>query len=78
MRVTVLGHIQRGGAPTAFDRILASRLAAAATDALLGGRSGVMMGLRGNEIVPVPLEVAVAGIRQVNLQLYQLEGIFSI
>ena len=78
VRVTVLGHIQRGGAPTAFDRILASRLAAAATDALLGGRSGVMMGLRGNEIVPVPLEVAVAGIRQVNLQLYQLEGIFSI
>ena len=78
VRVTVLGHIQRGGAPTAFDRILASRLAAAATDALLGGQSGVMMGLRGNEIVPVPLEVAVAGIRQVNLQLYQLEGIFSI
>ncbi len=78
VRVTVLGHIQRGGAPTAFDRILASRLAAAATDALLGGQSGVMMGLHGNEIVPVPLEVAVAGIRQVNLQLYQLEGVFSI
>lgn len=78
VRVTVLGHIQRGGAPTAFDRILASRLAAAATDALLGGQSGVMMGLHGNEIVPVPLEVAVAGVRQVNLQLYQLEGIFSI
>ncbi len=78
VRVTVLGHIQRGGAPTAFDRILASRLAAAATDALLGGQSGVMMGLRGNEIVPVPLEEAVAGIRQVNLQLYQLEGVFSI
>jgi 6-phosphofructokinase 1 len=78
IRVTVLGHIQRGGAPTAFDRILASRLAAAATDALLGSRSGLMMGLRGNEIAAVPMAEAVAAIREVNLALYQLEGIFSI
>lgn len=43
-RVTVLGHIQRGGSPTAKDRILASRLGAAAVEALVGGASGVMVG----------------------------------
>ncbi len=75
VRVTVLGHIQRGGAPTASDRILASRLAAAATDALLGGQSGVYMGLQGGQIVPIPMEEALAGVRRVDLSLYQLEGI---
>jgi len=48
VRVTILGHIQRGGSPTAFDRLLATRLGAAAVEALRQGKSGVMMGLVGN------------------------------
>jgi len=77
IRVTVPGHIQRGGAPTPADRILAGRLAAAATDALFGGSSGVMVGLPGSVVVPVPLETAVAEVRRLDLILYQLEGIVS-
>jgi 6-phosphofructokinase 1 len=59
-RVTVLGHVQRGGSPTATDRILASRLGAAAVDAVLAGRHAVMVGIRGDETVTVPLETVVA------------------
>lgn len=55
-RVTILGHIQRGGSPTAADRILGSRLGAAAVDALVAGRSGLMMGEVSREITLTPLE----------------------
>ena len=54
LRVTTLGHVQRGGEPSAFDRILATRLGAAATDTLARGEAGVLMGMIGNEIVPTP------------------------
>ena len=54
-RVTVLGHIQRGGTPTARDRVLALRFGAAALEYLVEGKSGVMAALKANEIVPVPL-----------------------
>src|SRR4030042_4741228 len=50
-RVTVLGHVQRGGSPSCFDRLLGTRLGAFAVDELLAGHSGVMVGLRGREIV---------------------------
>jgi 6-phosphofructokinase 1 len=60
MRVTVLGHTQRGGSPTAASRILATRMGAAAVDALLDGAAGVIIGLSGNNLVRVPLEEAVA------------------
>ena len=59
MRVTVLGHIQRGGAPTAASRVLGARFGAAAVDALLDGASGVMVGLQEGRIVRVPLREAV-------------------
>jgi ATP-dependent phosphofructokinase / diphosphate-dependent phosphofructokinase len=54
-RVTVLGHVQRGGTPTAFDRVLATRFGVAAMDAVIAGRFGVMVALHGTEIVEVPL-----------------------
>ncbi len=57
-RVSILGHIQRGGAPSAFDRILGSEMGVAAVKALLQGQSGVMMGKQCRDIVPVPFAVA--------------------
>lgn len=60
VRATILGHVQRGGIPTAFDRLLASRLGAGAVAELAAGRSGVMMGLRHGEIAAVPLAEVVA------------------
>lgn len=58
-RVTVLGHIQRGGAPTALDRILAARLAARAVELLLAGESGKVVGLVGGKVVATDIEDAV-------------------
>lgn len=58
-KVCILGHTQRGGAPTAIDRILASRLGSAAVDCLLAGQSGIMIGTNGSQLVTVPLETAV-------------------
>ena len=54
VRVTILGHLQRGGSPTAQDRILASRMGDAAIEALLEGQRNIMIGYRMNEIVYVP------------------------
>jgi len=55
-RATILGHLQRGGSPTPFDRILATRLGHAACKLAVQGETGFMVGLRGTEIVPVPLD----------------------
>jgi len=65
-RVTVLGHLQRGGTPTAYDRILATRFGAAATDLIAAGVSGKMVALKGSEIVPVPIALAVSGLKLVD------------
>jgi 6-phosphofructokinase 1 len=59
MRVTILGHVQRGGSPSAFDRLLATRMGVAALTRLIDGQSGVMVGLDGREIANVPLEEVV-------------------
>jgi phosphofructokinase-like protein len=75
-RVTVLGHLQRGGSPTVFDRILATRLGVAAVEALEAGRTGVMVALRGTKIVEVPLEEALAGSMPLDLELYRLSRLF--
>ena len=56
-RVTVLGHVQRGGTPSAADRVLGSRLGVAAADLAVSGGFGRMVALRGTEIVDVPLDV---------------------
>ncbi|MDE3131688.1 MAG: 6-phosphofructokinase [Acidobacteriota bacterium] len=75
-RVTILGHVQRGGTPVAFDRILASRFGVAATEAMLDGRLGTMMALRGEEIVEVGLEEALAVSKPLDLSLYQAGAVF--
>ena len=67
IRVAVLGHIQRGGSPTAFDRILATRFGAAAVRAAANGEFEHMVALQGDEIVTVPICDAVASIKQVPL-----------
>jgi 6-phosphofructokinase 1 len=59
VRVTILGHLQRGGSPTAHDRILASRLGAAAIDALLEDQRNVMVGIENDEVVYVPFSKAI-------------------
>jgi phosphofructokinase-like protein len=66
VRVTVLGHLQRGGSPTAFDRILATRYGVSAAHCAAQGRRGVMVSLKGTEITEVPLAEAVAALRMVD------------
>ncbi len=75
-RVTILGHVQRGGAPTAFDRVLASRLGVAAVDAALAHRSGVMVALRGTDIVEVSLAEALAAPKLLHDRLYETAAVF--
>lgn len=75
-RTTVLGHIQRGGTPSAFDRWLATRFGLRAVDAVKERDFGVMVALRGTDIVRVPLAEAAAGIRTVDPALYAEFGVF--
>ncbi|MBE0461021.1 MAG: 6-phosphofructokinase, partial [Candidatus Aminicenantes bacterium] len=75
-RVTVLGHTQRGGSPTAFDRILATRFGSAGIDLVHKGKFGHMASLQGNKIVSVPLEKAVAKLKTVDMELYDLAKVF--
>lgn len=75
-RVTVLGHLQRGGKPTARDRVLASRLGAAAIEAMARGDRGVMMAVRGTSIVPVPLTELGDEPRGVPRELYEVARTF--
>lgn len=71
-RVTILGHIQRGGKPSAFDRNLSTRFGVRAVDFLLRGETGVMTALDGRDIVPLPLEKVVTNRRQINLEYYDI------
>lgn len=75
-RVTVLGHLQRGGSPVLFDRILATRTGVAAVDYIKEGRFGYMPALQGSKIVPVKLADAVARTKTVDLELYELAQLF--
>ena len=69
-RPVLLGHVQRGGTPTAFDRVLSTRFGVAAIDAVHGGAWGSMVALRGSEIVTVPLAEAAGRSRPVDLALF--------
>jgi 6-phosphofructokinase 1 len=77
-RVTILGHIQRGGSPTANDRILASRMGTAAVDALLADQRNVMIGIVNNEIAYVPFIKAIKDEKPVNTTLMEVLHILSI
>jgi 6-phosphofructokinase 1 len=75
-RVTVLGHLQRGGAPTAFDRVLGTRFGVKAVELVLEGRFGQMASLQGNQILGVPIEQAIKQLKTVDMNLYVLAKIF--
>jgi 6-phosphofructokinase 1 len=78
VRVSILGHMQRGGAPSCFDRVLASRLGVKAVETLLEGNSNYMVGLYKDEIILTPLEQAVKGKSQVDKELIRVSDIVSI
>jgi 6-phosphofructokinase 1 len=75
-RVTILGHVQRGGTPVAFDRVLATRFGVAALNAVAGGRFGAMVALRGTQIVEVPLAQALAQPKLLDPALYETAALF--
>jgi len=77
-RVTVLGHIQRGGSPTALDRIIASKMGGLAVELLLQGKSNLMTGIVGNKMTTLSLEKAVSNKKTLDLDTYNLAGILSI
>jgi len=72
LRVTILGHVQRGGAPGAFDRLLSTRMGAAATDKLALGEHGILMGLLKGEIAATPLAEVATNKKQLDLRLLEL------
>ncbi len=78
VRVTILGHIQRGGSPTAYDRIIASRMGVAAIDALIDEQRNIMIGIVNNEIVHVPFTKAIKDDKPVNEHLLGVVQILSI
>jgi len=75
-RVTILGHIQRGGTPTAFDRVLATRFGIAAIDAVNDGDYGKMVALQGTNIVRVPIGDAVGTLKTVDTALFETAEVF--
>ena len=78
VRVTILGHLQRGGSPTAHDRILASRLGAAAIDAIMEGQRNVMIGIEHDEVVYVPFTKAIKNDKPIKKELVNVLRALSI
>ena len=77
-KVCILGHIQRGGSPTAVDRVLASRLGSAAVDTLTKGFCDIMIGTEGSNLIQVPLELATTKEKRSPVELVQLSQILAI
>lgn len=77
VRVSVLGHMQRGGSPTCFDRVLASRLGVKAVESLLEGKSNFMVGIAGDQIILTPLLQAIKGKSQIDRELLRVSDIMS-
>jgi len=75
-RVTILGHVQRGGTPTAYDRVLATRYGIAAFDLVNQQQFGKMVALQGNTITAVELNEAVATLKTVDMHLYEIASVF--
>jgi 6-phosphofructokinase 1 len=78
VRVSVLGHMQRGGSPSCFDRVLASRLGVKAVESLLEGKSNFMVGLINDKVELTPLEQAVKGHSEIDRELLRVSEIVSI
>ncbi len=77
LRATTLGHVQRGGSPSLFDRLLATRFGAAATECLARGKPGIMVGLSGGEVVTTPLDDVVTHKKQLDLSLMDLARVLA-
>jgi len=78
VRVSVLGHMQRGGAPSCFDRVLASRMGVKAVESILEGKSNYMVGLMSDEIEITPLNEAIKGKSKINKELIRVSDIMSV
>lgn len=78
VRVTVLGHIQRGGSPTSFDRVLASRMGVYAVDCILNGLSNVMIGIKDDEMIYIQVDKAIKSRGEINKDLIRVFEIISI
>ncbi len=76
-RVSILGHIQRGGKPSAYDRLLASRFGVKAVEFIIAGYTNVMTGLRGSEILPIPIEEVVSNTKRINPDYLHMAQILS-
>jgi 6-phosphofructokinase 1 len=77
IRVSVLGHMQRGGSPSCFDRVLACRMGVKAVETLLGGESGFMVGVRDNKLTLTPLDKAIKGHTKIDKELIRVSDIMS-
>jgi 6-phosphofructokinase 1 len=77
VRVSVLGHMQRGGSPSCFDRVLASRLGVKAVESLLEGKSNYMVGLQSDTVTLTPLEQAIKGKTEIDRELLRVSDIMS-
>jgi 6-phosphofructokinase 1 len=77
VRVSVLGHMQRGGSPSCFDRVLASRLGVKAVESILEGKSNFMVGILEDKIALTPLEQAIKGALEIDLELVRVSDIMS-
>jgi 6-phosphofructokinase 1 len=77
VRVSVLGHMQRGGSPSCFDRVLASRMGVKAVESLLDGKSNLMVGLLNDKIAVTPLEKAIKGQSKMNKELIRVSDIMT-
>lgn len=77
-RVTIMGHLQRGGIPTAFDRVLASRFAGHAVESLLDGRAGRVVGIHGDGIFDMDIDEALAMPKKIDEKMYALTNMLAI
>ena len=78
IRVSVLGHMQRGGAPSCYDRVLASRLGVGAVEALMKGESKVMVGISNRKVTSVDFEEAIKGQRELDKELRRVLNITTV
>ncbi|MEG0249277.1 MAG: 6-phosphofructokinase [Peptostreptococcus sp.] len=78
VRVTVLGHVQRGGSPSAFDRILASKLGNKAVELLIEGESGKVVGMKDSKIIDMDIEEALSMKKEFNVDIYEMAKVLSI
>lgn len=77
VRVSVLGHMQRGGSPTCFDRVLASKLGVKAVELLLDGKTNLMVGLQNNKVITTNLEKAIKGHNNIDMELLRVSDIMT-